>query len=131
MNASIAVCAGVTRTADCWLTSTVPTLADTVFVSARVELNEVVKTPLSSLVPEAGVNVFSLPVALRLTTAPASGSPASSRTLTVIAAALFPSLAGTLVAAGAMLESEAEAVLGVMVKALLVAESEPDDAVSL
>ena len=59
-------------------------VAETVFVSAVVELNTPVATPLASVGPVGWVNVLPLPVAARTTVAPAIGLPFASRAVTVI-----------------------------------------------
>jgi hypothetical protein len=65
--------------------------AVTVFPAAAcVELNADVATPMASVVGVAGLNVFPVPVALKLTTTPATGLPFASRAVTVIVLVLPP-----------------------------------------
>src|SRR5437763_1454512 len=59
-------------------------VAETVFVSAVVELNTPAATPLPSVGPVGWVNVLPLPVAARTTVAPAIGLSFASRAVTVI-----------------------------------------------
>src|SRR2546430_5300922 len=70
---------GFTTTVAVCVTATPLIVADTVFDSAAVELRVPVATPLAFVVPLGCVTVFPTPVPLRMTAAPATGWPNTSR----------------------------------------------------
>ena len=59
-------------------------VAESVFDSATVELNDPVATPLAFVSPTGCVRVFPSPVAARTTVAPAMGFPLASFAVIVI-----------------------------------------------
>src|SRR5205809_2679282 len=65
-------------------------VAETVFVSAVVELNAPVATPLASVGPVGWVSVLPLPLAWSRTVAPLIRLPFASRAVTVIVAVSVP-----------------------------------------
>jgi hypothetical protein len=74
----------VTLTDACWLIAVPSIVAEIVFPSATLEVNELVNTPLPFVVPEAGVSVLPLPDDVRVTLAPAIVALLASRAVTVI-----------------------------------------------
>jgi hypothetical protein len=59
--------AGVTVTTAVWVTAAPLMVAEMVFDSATVELKVAVRTPFGSVVPEAGVKAFPVPLDERMT----------------------------------------------------------------
>jgi hypothetical protein len=100
--------AGVTITVAVSVIAAALMLAEIVFDSAVVELKVAVKTPLGSVVPEAGVNTFPVPVDASVTDAPATGSPAPLRAVTVIVTLFEPLLAITVPAEAATVDCDPE-----------------------
>jgi len=77
-----------------WVSATLPsTAADTVLVSAVVELSVPVATPLASVGPAGCVSVLFVPVAASATLAPLMAFPYASVTVTVMVVKLDPVLA--------------------------------------
>ena len=89
--ASCAGAAGCTVTVAVCAMAVPATLADTVFVSAVVEVSVPAATPFASVVP-GGVRVLLLPVAVSVTVFPPIGFPNPSSAVTVIVAALPPTV---------------------------------------
>ena len=84
-----------TTTAAVWVMATVLIVAETVFVSAAVELRVPVICPLASVVPTGCVKVFpAAGVAARTTVAPAIGLPFASRAVTVMVEVPLPAAIG-------------------------------------
>src|SRR5205814_549144 len=73
-------------------------VAETVFISAPVELSVPVTRPLASVVAACCVSVFPTPLASNVTVAPGTGFPTASSAVTVSVDTLEPALAG--IAAG-------------------------------
>src|SRR5712692_7025787 len=82
--------AGLTTTLAVWVMATALIVADTVLVSATVELSVPVATPLAFVVPTGWVSVLPVPVAARTTVAPGIGLPSASLAVTVIVLWLVP-----------------------------------------
>ena len=82
--------AGVTVTAAVCVTAVPPIVAETVFACATVDPIVPVATPLAFVTAEGCVSVFPVPVAARITVAPAIGLPFASRAITVIALVTAP-----------------------------------------
>src|SRR5438034_10602407 len=96
-------------------------VADTVFVSALVELSTPVATPFA--VAAAGwLRLLPSPVAARTTVAPLTGSPAASRAVTVMVV-VWP--AATVTGAAVTLDWAAETAPAATLKAVLVAALNP------
>src|SRR5437660_6423192 len=74
----------VTVTAAVWVTAVPPTVADTVFGSATVELIVPVATPFPLVGPVGWVTVFPVPVAASITVRPPTALPLASLAVTVI-----------------------------------------------
>src|SRR2546425_11547458 len=87
---SVAAAAGFTVTVACCAMAVPPTLADTVFASATVELSVPRATPPALVGPAGCVSVFPVPVAVSATVLPPIGLPKPSTAVTVIVAALPP-----------------------------------------
>src|SRR5690348_504314 len=99
--------------------------AVTVFVSATVELKVPVATPLTLVTADGCVSVLPLPVAESTTVAPLTGLPETSFAVTVIVAWVVPDDAATDVGAATTVDSAAETLTAVMLKATLVAPLTP------
>jgi hypothetical protein len=85
---------GVTVTLAVWVSATLPsTEADTVLVSALVELSVPVATPLASVGPAGCVSALFVPVAASATLPPLIAFPNASLTVTVMVVKLDPVLA--------------------------------------
>src|SRR5260370_22003866 len=82
--------AGLTVTVAVWVTATALIVADTVLLSATVELKVPVATPLAFVVPTGWVSVLPVPVAASTTVAPGIGLPSASLAVTVIGLWLVP-----------------------------------------
>src|SRR5436190_1195453 len=94
MNATWSMPSGFTVTLAVWVSATLPsTDADTVLVSALVELSVPVATPLASVGPAGCVSVLFVPVAASATLAPLIAFPYASVTVTVMVVELVPVLA--------------------------------------
>ena len=74
------------------------TCAETVLVSATVELSVPVATPFESVGAVGAVSVFPAPVAESVTVAPGTGLPCASRALTVIVDVSVPAVIGEVLA---------------------------------
>src|SRR5205823_13673347 len=83
---------GFTVTEAACVTAVPFAVADTVFVSATVDLSVPVATPLELVVPLGWVRVLPLPVAASTTVAPLMGLPLPSFTVTVIVALPLPAV---------------------------------------
>src|SRR5438046_9559451 len=92
-------------------------IADTVFVSALVELSTPVAMPFA-LVAAGWVRLLPSPVAARTTVAPLTGSPAASRAVTVMVL-VWP--AATVIGAAAPLDWAADTAAAATLEAALVA----------
>src|SRR6266545_3880112 len=77
---------GFTVTDAVWVMAVPFAVAETVFVSATLELSVPVATPLAFVVPPGCVSVLPLPVAASTTVAPPTGFPFASFAVTVIVA---------------------------------------------
>src|SRR5881628_3119716 len=82
--------AGVTVTAAVCVIATPSAVAETVFVSATVELRVPVATPLASVDPVGWVRVLPLPVAASTTVAPLIRFPLASFAVTVMVDGVLP-----------------------------------------
>jgi hypothetical protein len=89
-HASVSAAAGATVTVACWVIATVPTVADTVLVWARVELSVPVATPLLPVGPDGCVSVLLPPVTASVTGLFLITLPYWSRAVTVMVLALAP-----------------------------------------
>src|SRR5439155_174134 len=132
MNATWSMPSGFTVTLAVWVSATVPsTEADTVLVSALVELNVPVATPLASVCPAGCVSVLFVPVAASATLAPLIAFPYASVTVTVMVVELGPVLAVIVVGEALTVEVTPLTAAGVTVTvavcaiatALIVAET--------
>src|SRR5437588_8814686 len=95
VNASAVAGPGSTWTVGVCASGTVPfSLAETVFISALVELSVPVTRPLASVVAAGCVSVFPAPLASNATGTPGTGFPTASSAVTVSVAAFDPVLAG-------------------------------------
>src|SRR5256885_4075089 len=87
---------GSTTTVGVCASGTVPfNVAETVFISALVELSVPVTRPLASVVAAGCVSVFPTPLASNATVAPGTGFPIASSAVTVTVEILEPALAAT------------------------------------
>src|SRR5262245_3859233 len=84
--------AGITVTVAVCVTAPPSMVAETVLLSATVELRLPVATPLAFVGPNGCVTVLPLPVADKMTVAPATGLPLASLAVTVIAEMLVPAI---------------------------------------
>src|SRR5690348_6411884 len=108
-----------TTTVAVWMTDTVPfTVADTVFDSAAVDVNDPVATPLASVTPTGCVIVLLVPVTASTTVAPATGLPSPSRAVTVTVDPAPPAVIGEVADS---VVCEAETAPAVTLKVVLVA----------
>src|SRR5260370_177565 len=105
-------------------------VADTVLLSATVELRVPVATPLAFVVPTGWVNVLPVPVAASTTVAPGIGLPRASLAVTVIVLWLVPleavigEVAATVDWAAATVPALTTTLaVGVMATALIVADT--------
>src|SRR6266699_2344968 len=110
VSTSFAAGPGLTTTAAICVTATPLIVADTVFDSATVELSVPVATPLAFVVAPGCVTVLPVPLALRMTVAPATGLPSASRAVTVIVDVPLPAVMGDV---AATLDCAPETVLAV------------------
>src|SRR3990172_2454690 len=121
---------GATVTVAVWVTATPLTLAEMVLVSATVALKVAVAAPLAFVVVAAGPRVFPVPVAAKVTGAPAITLPSASRAVTVMVAVLVPLLAVRVAGVATSVDCDAETRPGVMSKAALGALPSPAAAAS-
>src|SRR5437762_5993560 len=95
VNASAVAGPGSTTTAGVCASGTVPfSVAETVFISALVELSVPVTRPLASVVAVCCVSVFPTPLTSNATGTPGTGFPRASSPVTVSVEGLDPVLAG-------------------------------------
>src|SRR5437879_6199181 len=87
---SVSAAAEVTVTVACWVIATLPTVADTVLVWARVELSVPVATPFVPVGPDGCVRVLAFPVAASVTALVLITLPYWSRAVTVMVLAPAP-----------------------------------------
>jgi len=99
-----------TTTVAVCVTPTPLIVAETVFDSATVELKVPVATPLALVVAPGCVTVLPVPVAARITVAPATGLPSASRAVTVIVEVPLPAVIGVV---AATLDCEPDTVLAI------------------
>src|SRR3990172_3488235 len=121
--------AGATVTIAVCVTVTPFTVAEMVLLSAAVALKVAVASPLA-LVVVAGLSVFPVPLAAKLTGASAITLPSASRAVTVMVAVLVPLLAVTVVGVAVSVDWDAETEPGVMSKAALAVLTRPAVAAS-
>src|SRR5437016_13679820 len=94
VNASAVAGPGSTTTVGVCASGSVPfNVAETVFISALVELSVPVTLPLASVVAAGCVSVFPAPLASNATVAPGTGFPSASSAVTVTVEILEPALA--------------------------------------
>src|SRR5438128_581104 len=114
VNASAAAGPGSTWTVGVCASGSVPfNVAETVFISALVELSVPVTRPLASVVAACCVTVFPTPLASSATVAPGTGFPKASSAVTVSVDPLEPALAG--IAAGSAVTRDCVLLAGPMV----------------
>src|SRR5260370_37502275 len=99
-------------------------VADTVLLSATVELSVPVATPLAFVVPTGWVSVLPVPVAASTTVAPGIGLPRASLAVTVIVLWLVP-LDAVIGVVALTVDCAAETAPGVMLNALPVLPVRP------
>src|SRR6266849_7797046 len=112
--------AGVTMTLSVWVMATALIVADTVLVSATVELRVPVATPLAFVVAAGWVSVLPVPVAASTTVAPGIALPNWSFAVTVIVLWLVP-LEAVIGEVAATVDCAADTPAGATLKAALVA----------
>src|SRR5688572_2055437 len=117
--------AGATVTVAVCVIDTPLAVAEKVLLSATVELRVAVATPLVLVVPAVGLSVFPVPVAAKLTGAPAITLPNASRAVTVRVAVLVPLLAVMVVGLAASVDCDAETGPEVMLKGALITLTRP------
>src|ERR1041385_4349199 len=94
VNARWVALPAVTTTAAVWVIPVEPMIADTVFVSATVEVSVPVATPPPSVAADGCVSVLPVPLALSVTVAPAIGLPKPSLAVTVMVDVPLPAAIG-------------------------------------
>jgi hypothetical protein len=94
VNTSFVAAPAATTTVAVWVTATPLIVAETVFDSATVELRVPVATPLALVVAVGWTRVFPVPVAVRVTVAPATRLPLASFAVTVIVDVPLPAVMG-------------------------------------
>src|SRR5512145_2930920 len=122
--------AGATVTVAVWVTATPFTVAERVLPSATVALKVATAVPLVFVVVTAGLSVFPVPVAAKVTGAPAITLPSASRAVTVRVAVLLPLLAVRVVGVATSVDCDADTGPAMMSKAALGAFTRPVAAAS-